>query len=332
MGVVLSAHLLPFPPEIVGTYSCHGVEPGREYGVCTGKINQDRGCVCFPFGPDPEHVPYHQALFCVYDGHGACGDQISQFAVNRIQESLEQNDLLGSDPAEALRRTFVSVDRALLKDPSVESELSGTTAVVMLVRWAKNQGKMKRAELWLANVGDSRAVLARRSSSRNLTGVELTCDQKPDLAGEEKRILEAGGFVSPPEEEWGGPARVWVDREMTLPGLAMSRSIGDHLIAKYGVIAEPEVTHFNVKCGNGEVGEDLFIVMASDGVWEFIESQTAINIVADMCSGASATASCTRLIETAASKWRDEEGDYRDDITAICVKLPELLVHPDLDL
>jgi hypothetical protein len=34
---------------------------------------------------------------------------------------------------------------------------------------------------------------------------------------------------------------VWIDAEMTLPGLAMARSIGDHLVKTVGVIAEPEV-------------------------------------------------------------------------------------------
>jgi len=34
-----------------------------------------------------------------------------------------------------------------------------------------------------------------------------------------------------------------------------------------------------------------------------------------------ATKEVTKLIETAAAKWRQEEGDYRDDITAICIKL-----------
>lgn len=34
-----------------------------------------------------------------------------------------------------------------------------------------------------------------------------------------------------------------------------------------------------------------------------------------------ATFQVTKLIETAAAKWRQEEGDYRDDITAICIKL-----------
>ena len=29
----------------------------------------------------------------------------------------------------------------------------------------------------------------------------------------------------------------------------------------------------------------------------------------------------TKLIEAAAAKWRQEEGDYRDDITAICIQI-----------
>ena len=65
MGVVKPREQLPFPPEVVGTYSCHGVEPGARAGQTAAKINQDRGCVCYPFGPKGD-----MALFCVYDGHG----------------------------------------------------------------------------------------------------------------------------------------------------------------------------------------------------------------------------------------------------------------------
>eukprot|EP00965_Chrysotila_dentata_P096564 3190950-Pleurochrysis_carterae.AAC.1 len=67
MGVLKPRALLPFPPEVVGTYSCHGVEPGMRQGETNAKINQDRGCVVFPFGP--EMPGCQQALFCVFDGH-----------------------------------------------------------------------------------------------------------------------------------------------------------------------------------------------------------------------------------------------------------------------
>ena len=69
MGVIKPKALLPFAVEAVGTYSCHGVEPGIRQGETSAKINQDRGCVCFPFGSDSATKP--MALFCVFDGHGA---------------------------------------------------------------------------------------------------------------------------------------------------------------------------------------------------------------------------------------------------------------------
>ena len=56
--------------------------------------------------------------------------------------------------------------------------------------------------------------------------------------------------------EWGGPARVWIDATMALPGLAMGRSIGDHLVKTVGVIPDPEVTKYAVKPG------DEFLVTA----------------------------------------------------------------------
>ena len=101
MGVIKKDHLLPFPTSIVGTYSCHGVEPGSDPGMYTAKINQDRGCVVFPYGRDAESAPYHQALFCVYDGHGLHGDRVSQYAMNNVQEALDAHEMPRSNPREA---------------------------------------------------------------------------------------------------------------------------------------------------------------------------------------------------------------------------------------
>lgn len=69
MGVIKPKALLPFTVESVGTYSCHGVEPGIRQGETSAKINQDRGCVCFPFGSDS--ATKTMTLMCVFDGHGA---------------------------------------------------------------------------------------------------------------------------------------------------------------------------------------------------------------------------------------------------------------------
>mmetsp|Transcript_24374 Transcript_24374/g.62871 ORF Transcript_24374/g.62871 Transcript_24374/m.62871 type:complete len:80 (+) Transcript_24374:964-1203(+) len=73
-----------------------------------------------------------------------------------------------------------------------------------------------------------------------------------------------------------------------LPGLAMSRSIGDHVATPIGVVADPELTSHEL------TPSDEFLILASDGVWEFIDSQTAIDIVAPVLRSHGATVACTK--------------------------------------
>eukprot|EP00578_Thalassiosira_sp_NH16_P007660 CAMPEP_0181117184 /NCGR_PEP_ID=MMETSP1071-20121207/22368_1 /TAXON_ID=35127 /ORGANISM="Thalassiosira sp., Strain NH16" /LENGTH=257 /DNA_ID=CAMNT_0023201517 /DNA_START=485 /DNA_END=1255 /DNA_ORIENTATION=+ len=216
---------------------------------------------------------------------------------------------------------------------------SGTTACVVLLRNNK---------LYISNCGDSRAVLATRrdnsndtdrngavdanesendettpmsANHHNLTTVPLSIDQNPDSPGEQDRILSSGGYVSPPPEP-GLSSRVWLDAAHTQIGLAMARSIGDHAVKGVGVIAEPVVQTHEVK----EVDE--FVIVASDGVWEFISSEDAVEIVAghlyEEGQDGGASVACEALIKAASEKWHEHEGNYRDDITAIVIRLKDL--------
>lgn len=59
--------------------------------------------------------------------------------------------------------------------------------------------------------------------------------------GEAQRILKAGGRVEPFRDFDGGfigPSRVWLMNQ-DIPGLAMSRSIGDVVAASVGVTSHP---------------------------------------------------------------------------------------------
>lgn len=62
-----------------------------------------------------------------------------------------------------------------------------------------------------------------------------------------------------------GPQRVWLPNQ-NLQGLAMSRSLGDNVSKPIGVTHEPEVVKLEVE------ERDKFILLASDGVWEFIRN------------------------------------------------------------
>ena len=61
----------PFDRSLVGTYSCHGSEPTDTGSIA--KINQDCASISHPLARTPG-----TALFCVYDGHGKFGHDVSQ--------------------------------------------------------------------------------------------------------------------------------------------------------------------------------------------------------------------------------------------------------------
>ena len=60
----------------------------------------------------------------------------------------------------------------------------------------------------------------------------------------------------------------------------MTRSFGDYVASTVGVISEPEVTYCEVTKGKGLVYlDDKFIVIASDGLWEFISNEEVQELV-----------------------------------------------------
>jgi hypothetical protein len=69
----------------------------------------------------------------------------------------------------------------------------------------------------------------------------LSNDHKGEDPQEKKRIEVSGGRVDQFKEEDGtknGPMRVWLKYD-EIPGLAMTRSIGDSIATKIGVTCEP---------------------------------------------------------------------------------------------
>lgn len=142
--------------------------------------------------------------------------------------------ILASKNYEQVKESYRRADNALRSD-KFDVNFSGTTAVSVIV--INNR-------LICANSGDSRAIIACECLEANekkvLSCIPLSRDHKPELEDEYERIVKSGGAVHQFVDNGHsiGPNRVWVKNE-SFPGLAMSRSIGDHIASSVGVTCEP---------------------------------------------------------------------------------------------
>jgi serine/threonine protein phosphatase PrpC len=176
-------------------------------------------------------------LLAVFDGHG--GAEVAAHCKRVFPKILKDHmDTFGVfDMRMILMKSFSAVHIAL---PANTSEFCGTTALVILKH--KNH-------LWVANCGDSRAIMNVQERVRSLTQ-----DHKPSDLSEKRRIEALGGTVIPVQ----GVARVSGE-------LAVSRSIGDRRYNPF-VTSEPEVFYYPIAPMN------KFVVLATDGLWDVMSN------------------------------------------------------------
>jgi len=284
-----------------------------------------------------KHNDTNSLLLCVFDGHGEAGDGVSQFFRTQLPPTLFAHPSFnaGGDTTAKLRENIQTavtesvafLEKNLLRDSSIDTEFSGTTAVINVIRG--NQ-------IICGNIGDSRITLGYKDASGKHVAVAISDDHKPDRPNEKARIVKKGGRVFAVEYDDGidGPFRVWLGH-MDVPGLAMARSLGDTVAHSAGVISDPEYTHYtlgtglhNAVCSSGEIvegqlkdwAEDVFLVVASDGLWEFMTDQEVIDICATQTD---ARKTVDLLIMEANGRWMKEE-QVIDDTTVIVAYLKDM--------
>ena len=253
----------------------------------------------------------------VCDGHGVEGHEVSGFIKRTLPKDLSNalmnKEILTSDKNNKKKiyniigSTFIKVNEKLISNEAINSIFSGTTCVSLIYTPIK---------LICANIGDSRAVVGRYDkNNKKWISINLSRDHKPTEEDEARRILKKGGRIKPfLDEETGtevGPPRVWV-RDDEVPGLAMTRSFGDRVAAIAGTICVPEIKEYAFHEG------DKFVILASDGVWEFISSEECINIIGKFYENNNIVECCNFLYEESRKRWLREE-DVVDDITMLLI-------------
>ena len=292
--------------------------PGRD-SLGNRKINQDS----FVFLTNINNIKDFN-IFGVLDGHGPEGHFVSKFVTDFIPSQLTQNPEIKalSDPEKIYKKfkenncriiteAFISADIQLKKNMEFDSLESGTTCCLII-----HIG----THIICANTGDSRALVVYDESCdmnnlkniNYLNAVPLSIDFKPELPEEYNRIIMAGGVVEQLEDEFGkrvGPYRVWAKGE-DYPGLAMSRSIGDLKGKSVGIIPNPGILEYDLN------KTTKYIVVCSDGVWEFLNNDAVRDIGKNFYLQNDAVSYCHKLIEQSLFEWTKND-IIVDDITAV---------------
>ena len=282
------------------------------------KLNQDSYIVSTKIADIPGFN-----LFGVLDGHGNDGHFASNFAKDYILQEIakfaQKMKIKGIETAEGIfqilknenfntiTQIYKNTDQEMMKQPW-DYQQSGTTCNIVF---------QFSQYLLCANVGDSRSILIYDNNPNLVTSeiVNLSYDHKPDIPEELQRIQVNGGCLRRVQDADGkeleGPLRVYKGDE-DYPGLAMSRSLGDILGKKCGVIPNPEFVEYILN------DTSKYMVICTDGVSEFINDEQIKNIGNPFYLKNNIVGHCESLINNSVKMW--EQNDLnRDDITVVIV-------------
>jgi serine/threonine protein phosphatase PrpC len=174
---------------------------------------------------------------------------------------------------------------------------SGCTALVIYIS--------DDNRVFVANSGDSRAVLCRNGDA-----VDLTVDHKISVETETERIRSAGGVI--------------INGRVN-GSLNLTRAIGDLSFKsdsslppeKQVITANPDTSVFEINFES-----DDFIILACDGLWEVMKSQEVVDYV---LHGLQGVRGCGSLSPTGTTDGISPKSSPASSVSILPVTLSELL-------
>lgn len=173
-------------------------------------------------------------LCCVADGHGKHGHWASHWCacilLSLVLEEISSHAAVPSDDKVSNMFDFTHTELcAAARTLGFDLQISGTTLSLVIV-------DRERKHISMSWVGDSRCCLGRIGKRGRLEVVGESSDHKPNDSDERLRIISNGGEVMLLPGDV--PHRVF-QKNSDLPGLAMSRAMGDLIGHSVGVIHMP---------------------------------------------------------------------------------------------
>jgi len=292
-----------------GSVTLPGTDPDRF------KVNQDAF-----FGFNIQSYDKKWTVVGVMDGHGVKGHMLTKFLADKLPERIEQlmteglkdddkaslqemqNELVelgNADPKESmlpetelaediLQYAFHLAHLDARRDPKVPADRSGTTCAVCVI----DKGTRR---LYFANVGDSRAILS------DSDGIQTTQETTTSLSSERERIQQCNGRIDSNGNVFYGPQ-----------GIAMTRSLGNAVMLRAGILPTPIVTRYNLT-------SPCHVILGTDGVFDVLSNNFVVNLVK---SSNSVQTAAETVAQEARKAWqRDLPIEVKvDDITCVVIE------------
>ena len=182
-------------------------------------------------------------LFCLFDGHG--GDYVAKFANERYPEIFfNYLSKFDNNAYKTFNESLSTIDSQL---DSTKAQFTGATSTIVYITYENG-----RKYLYSANLGDSRSLLLSKEKF-----LRLSYDHKCSDKLEVERMKSHGGFII---------------NGRLLGTLNLSRGLGDLALKKSGLSNIPYINKIELS------KDDLFVIIASDGVWDVISDLDAYNL------------------------------------------------------
>lgn len=284
---------------------------------------EDRITVC------PQFLREDAAFFGVFDG--TVGDDASHFISRNIVHhicsceevktgSIFEEGPEGSTPdsyaeriGAVLRQSFLSCDKALIDHCAERNLHYASSTGVSAFLWQNL--------LTVAHIGDSKACIAKIIDGK-VQPEWLTVDHKPNMAAELQRIQASGGSLA-----WlhgnkpyirGGDFHPRQANGEHPKQLNYSRAFGGKDLKMFGLIADPDVSHFEI------MPEDKLVLIASDGLWDVLNPKLVCELAIEARQrGVDAT---EYLVKAAINEMPNV--GVRDNISVIAIFLNEQMIPP----
>ena len=195
------------------------------------------------FGIFDGHSGHEVALFLSKDLHKIISNQLMNININTSNIKNDDIESINNTIIQIIKNSFKFADEQIINNISYNKSVGSTGTIILLYK-IKNSKDILSRYIICANIGDSKGYLLTKNNVIQITKDHICSDLK-----EVERIKKNGGIVF---------------NNRVFGTLMLTRSFGDKEMKQYGVISIPDCFSRKIK------DEDLYIIIASDGIWDAV--------------------------------------------------------------